>query len=273
MAGAIDAFGYAGKRALVVGGASGIGAATAQLVADLGAEVIVADYAEIPFDCAKKVELDVRDSASIAAGLEAIGGPIDALFSCAGIFTGPDVLRTNIIGQRELIERCIADGLLPRGSAIAMIASNAGLGWRQNLAELLELVDTPDTAAAEAWAAAHPERNQYAFSKEAVIVYCERRAMAFLQRGVRINALCPSSTDTPLARRSAGWLEYGTDYREAVGINVAQPSDQAHALAFLCSAAAGYISGTMLSVDGAIEGARATGTFTPQLPSVLTSVE
>lgn len=273
MASAIDAFGYAGKRVLVVGGASGIGAATAQLVAELGGEVVVADYAEIPFDCAKKIALDVRDSDSIAAGLQECGGPIDALFSCAGIFLGPDVLRTNVIGQRELIERCVDGGLMPRGSAIAMIASGAGLGWQQNLTEILEFVDTPDTPAAEAWCAAHPERNQYAFSKEVVIVYCARRALSFLQRGIRINALCPSSTDTPLARRSAGWLEYGTDYRAAAGIDVAQPIDQAYALAYLCSAAAGYVSGTLLSVDDGIQGSRVTGTFVPQVPTMSSASE
>ena len=268
MSSAIDAYGFHSKRALVVGGASGIGAATAQLVGELGAEVVVADYAEVPFDCTKTIALDLRDDASIAAAVDAVPGPIDALFACAGISAGPGVLRVNFTGQRELIERSVDRGLLPPASAIAMIASGAGLGWQQHMAEVLELVDTPDLAAGDAWAAAHPDLDQYPFSKEVVIGYCWRRAMHFLTKGIRINALCPSSTDTPLAQRSFGWLEYGTDYREKVGIEVAQPREQAYALAFLCSAAASYVVGAALSVDGGVNAARVTGTFTPKPPSL-----
>ena len=264
---AIDNYGYEGKRVLVVGGASGIGAATAELVADLGAEVVVADHAEVPFPCAQAIPLDLRDSASIAAAVDACGGPVDALFSCAGISEGPDIMGVNVIGQRELIERCVDGGLMPEGSAIAMIASGAGLGWSQHLSDILELIDTEGVDAAQAWCAAHPEFASYAFSKEVVIVYCAQRAFSFMQKGIRINALCPTSTDTPLARRSFGWLEYGTDFRAATAIDVAQPTEQAYPLAFLCSPAASYISGSFLSVDAGLQAARMTGTFQPQLPA------
>jgi NAD(P)-dependent dehydrogenase (short-subunit alcohol dehydrogenase family) len=264
---AIDNYGYEGKRVLVVGGASGIGGAAAQLVAGLGAEVVVADYAEVPFSCAQKVQLDLRHSASIAAAVEACAGPIDALFSCAGISEGADIMAVNVIGQWELIERCVDGGLMPEGSAIAMIASGAGLGWSQHLSDILELIDSPDIEAARAWSEAHPELASYAFSKEVVIAYCAQRAFSFMQKGIRINALCPTSTDTPLARRSFGWLEYGTDFRAATGIDVADPAEQAYPLAFLCSPAASYISGTILSVDAGLQAARLTGTFQPQLPS------
>ena len=267
MGSAIDAYGYHGKRVLVVGGASGIGAATAQLLAELGAEVVVADYAEVPFDCAKTIALDLRDDASIAAAVDAVPGPVDALFSCAGISSGEGVLRVNFTGQRELIEGCVDRGYLPGGSAVGMIASGAGLGWQQHMTDVMELVDTPDLATADAWVAAHPQLDQYAFSKEVVIGYCWRRAMDLLTKGIRLNALCPSSTDTPLAQRSFGWLEYGTDYRERVGIEVAKPIEQAYALAFLCSAAASYVVGATLSVDGGVNAARVTGTFTPKPPS------
>src|SRR5262245_29452985 len=183
MTAAIDAFGYAGKRVFVVGGASGIGAATAGLVRDLGAEVIVADYADVPFECAKQIAVDLRGPDSIEAAVDACGGPIDALFSCAGISTGTDVLRVNFVGQRDLIERCVDGGLMPRGSAIGMIASGAGLGWERNREAAFELIDTPDWATADAWVGAHPDLNHYAFSKEVVIAYCARRAFPLLQHG------------------------------------------------------------------------------------------
>ena len=83
-----DAFRYDGKRALVVGGATGMGAAVAELVQDLGAEVVVMDYAPVTLDGAKAISLDLRDKASIDAAVDECGGPIDALFSCAGVADG-----------------------------------------------------------------------------------------------------------------------------------------------------------------------------------------
>jgi NAD(P)-dependent dehydrogenase (short-subunit alcohol dehydrogenase family) len=270
MAGALGAFGYEGKRVLVVGGASGIGAATAQLVAELGAEVVVADYTEVPFDVAKSIQLDLRDKASVEAAVRACGGPIDALFSCAGLSSdGVEMMKVNVVGQRELIERLVGGGLMSKGSAIAMIASGAGVGWQQNLEIILELLDTTDVAAAEQWCEAHADICTYSFSKQVVVAYCARRAFEFLQHGVRINALCPSSTETPLAKRSAGWLEYGTDYREVVGLEVAKPIQQAYPLAFLCSDAADYMTGASLTIDGGVNAARTTGTFQPQIPTLL----
>ncbi|MET0145921.1 MAG: SDR family oxidoreductase [Ilumatobacteraceae bacterium] len=265
---ALEAFGYGGKRVLVVGGASGIGAATAQLVGELGAEVVVADFSEVPFDCAQTIALDLRDAASVAAAVDAVGRPIDALFSCAGISSGDDIMRVNVVGQRDLIDRCVERDLMTSGSAIGMIASGAGLGWQLNREQIVELLETADFAAAASWVDAHPDLSSYSFSKEVVVAYCFRQAFSLIQRGIRINALCPSSTDTPLARRSFGWLEYGTDYREATGIHVAKPIEQAYALAFLCSSAASYVSGAFLSVDAGVNASRTMGTFVPAPPSM-----
>src|SRR5262245_50599712 len=62
--GLFDAFSYAGKRAVVVGGATGMGAATAELVKDAGAEVVVMDRAEVTLDGVKSIHLDLSDKAS-----------------------------------------------------------------------------------------------------------------------------------------------------------------------------------------------------------------
>src|SRR5205807_4865849 len=83
-----DAFRYDGKRALVVGGATGMGAATAELVKDAGAEVVVMDRAEVTLDGVKAISLDLSDKASIDAAVEECGGPVHALFSCAGVEIG-----------------------------------------------------------------------------------------------------------------------------------------------------------------------------------------
>ena len=74
----MDRLRYDGKRALVVGGATGMGAAAAKSAAELGAEVIVMDYAPVNYDVAKSIQVDLRDPASIDAAIEQLDGPIHA---------------------------------------------------------------------------------------------------------------------------------------------------------------------------------------------------
>src|SRR4029077_7006139 len=133
------AFRYEGKRALVVGGASGMGAAVAELVQDAGAEVVGMDFAEVTLAGPKAIHVNLADSASIDAALDECGGPVDALFSCAGVADGtPGIEKINFIGPRPLIDRAIEKGFLGRGGAIAMISSTAGLGWRNHQDEVKE---------------------------------------------------------------------------------------------------------------------------------------
>src|SRR2546423_1428482 len=137
--GLFDAFNYKGKRALVVGGATGMGAAVAELVQDAGAEVVVMDRAEITLPGVKAIRLDLADKASIEAAVDECGGPVHALFSCAGVADGtPGLERINFIGHRYLIERLLAGDMLPRGSSIGFISSAAGMGWENSLPELLQ---------------------------------------------------------------------------------------------------------------------------------------
>jgi len=210
-----DAFRYDGKRALVVGGATGMGAATAELVQDLGAEVVVMDYAPVTLDGVKAINLDLRDRASIDAAVDECGGPIHAVFSCAGVADGTSgIEKINFIGHRHLIDRVIDKGYLGRGGAIAMISSTAGLGWRTHLDEVKEYLATPDFDAAAAWIEAHADKASYMWSKQAINVYVTSQAFPMLQRGIRINAILPGPTDTPLARANAElWLGFATDYR------------------------------------------------------------
>src|SRR4029453_1815767 len=167
-----DAFRYDGKRAVVVGGATGMGAATATLVADLGAEVVVLDRSpvELPGVTAGRIALADRDS--IDAGVAALDGPVHALFLCAGVADGtPGIERINFIGHRHLIDKLLEGGLLSRGSAIGMIASAAALGWDQAaLPELLEFLAIDDFDKATGWAVANGKAD-YRWSKQAVNTY------------------------------------------------------------------------------------------------------
>jgi NAD(P)-dependent dehydrogenase (short-subunit alcohol dehydrogenase family) len=264
-----DAFRYQGKRALVVGGATGMGAAAAELVQDAGAEVVVMDYAEVTLPGVKAINVNLSDKASIDAAVDQLGGPVHALFSCAGVADGtPGIERINFIGHRHLIDRLLAADLLPRGSAIGMISSFAGIGWQVNLELLNEYLDIGDFDAATRWAEEH-NKADYMWSKMAINAYVAREAFGLLKRGIRINAILPGPTNTPLARANEEmWLGFGADYREEVGIEASAPIEQAYPLVFLCSEAASGVTGITMVTDAGYYAAGLTASFEAAKPAV-----
>ncbi len=264
-----NAFRYDAKRVLVVGGATGMGAAVAELAQDAGAEVVVMDFAEVTLPGAKAIHVNLADAASIDAAVDECGGPVHALFSCAGVADGTaNIEKINFIGHRYLIDLLLARGLLPRGSAIGFISSAAGLGWEANLPLLKEYLDIADFDAAAQWAQEHG-KTDYMWSKQAICAYVAREAMPLLKRGVRINAICPGPTDTPLAQANKEmWLGFGSDYRAEVGVEAATPLEQAYPLVFLCSDAASAVSGTTMITDAGYFSVGVTEAFPDATPIV-----
>jgi aldehyde dehydrogenase (NAD+) len=245
-----DPFGYRGKRALVVGGATGMGAAVAEVVRDAGADVVVMDRSKVGLTGVRALAVDLADKRSIDAAVEKCGGRLDALFSCAGVADGtPGIERINFIGHRHMIDRMFAADMFPRGSAIGFISSAAGMGWEAQLPLLQEFLNIEDFDAAVAWVKDHGKAD-YMWSKQAICAYVARQALPFLKRGVRINATLPGPTDTPLARANADrWLGFGADYRKEANVEVSTSIEQARPLVFLCSDAAAAISGITMITD------------------------
>ena len=264
-----DAFRYNGKRALVVGGATGMGAAVAELVQDAGAEVVVMDYAEVTLPGVKAITVNLADKASIDAAVDELGGPVHALFSCAGVADGtPGIERINFIGHRHLIDRLLAGDMLPRGAAIGLISSAAGYGWQANLEVLHEYLAITDFDEATSWAQEHGKAD-YMWSKLAINAYVAREAFGLLKRGIRINAILPGPTDTPLARANAEmWLGFGSDYRDETGIEASTPLEQAYPLAFLCSDAAAGVTGITMVTDAGYFTSGISGSFPAATPAV-----
>jgi NAD(P)-dependent dehydrogenase (short-subunit alcohol dehydrogenase family) len=257
-----DAFRFDGKRALVVGGATGMGAAAAEVVRDAGGEVVVLDFAEITLPGVEAVHVNLAERASIDAALDACGGTVDALFSCAGVADGtPGIERINFIGHRHLIDRLLERDMLPRGSAIGMISSAAGLGWEASLDSLQELLDTTDWDEAVQWTLDKGWAD-YLHMKQAMCAYVARQAHPFFKRGIRINAICPGPTDTPLAQANKEmWLGFAADYRADVGSQPSTPLEQAYPLVFLCSDAAVAINGQTVISDQGYLASGITGSF------------
>ena len=196
-----DVLGYKGKRVIVTGCFSGMGEATAKLLLDLGAEVHGLDYKDSALPLASFNNVDLRDPASIEAGVAAIGGKVDALFNCAGLpqsFPPLDVMKVNFIGTRHLTEQVVP--LMGPGGAIASIASTGGLGWSRRIPTSMEIIGTKGFQAAVDWCEANLETvaEGYSFSKENVIVWTQFTGAHLIKKGVRINCTLPSPTQTPM---------------------------------------------------------------------------
>lgn len=266
-----DPFRYEGKRALVVGAATGMGAATAQTVAALGGEVVAVDVAEVTYPVAASHAVDLRDRSAVDELVAGLTEPIDAVFLCAGVADGTEGLMViNVISQRHLLDELRRRGQVGSGAAVALISSLAGIGWQAELPTLLDFLAASSWDAAVTWLDEHPGHDHYLFSKQVINAYVAHEAFGLMREGIRLNAVLPGPTDTPLARANADtWLAFGVDYRAAAGLEVLTPEHMARPLAFLNSDAAAGISGATLGVDQGQVVSALSGSFPDELVSAL----
>ncbi len=270
----MDAFEYNDRRVLVIGGATGMGAAAAKTVAGLGAEVLVMDVAEVDYPVGEAIQIDLRNQASVNTAIAALQGPIHTVFACAGVADGTEGLMIiNFISQRHIIERLVERDLIGRGASVVMISSVAGLGWQQAIPTVLEFLNQSTWDDAAAWVEATGSDN-YAFSKMAINTFVADRSFAMLQRGIRINAILPGPTDTPLARANADtWLSFGADFREAAGTKTLVSEQMGNVMAFLGSDAASGVNGVSLLVDDGHISSGITGSFENPMVKMLLGLQ
>lgn len=252
-----DVLGYEGKNVVITGAASGMGQAAAQLLVDAGARVHALDIAEVSVPVAAALKVDMKDGASIDAAVAQLPGEIYALFNCAGVpsppFSVQDTVLINFTGLRYLTESLV--DRIEEGGGIASIASTAGMGWKPNLErvkEFLALDNRHETATA--WLEANPDKvsDGYGFSKQCIIVYTMSMAQQLAKKGIRINCIAPSPTDSGFMKILKG---EGQIPDEAVELFL--PSNGTYAtgaemgapLVMLNSKLASFVSGNNLPVD------------------------
>jgi NAD(P)-dependent dehydrogenase (short-subunit alcohol dehydrogenase family) len=243
-------FDLAGRVALLVG-AGGLGAAIAAGLADFGARLAIADRdinlakasAEIcsrPGIEALATEIDIRDQASVAATvakIEAMTGRIDILVNAAGIqilkpateYTAEEwhrIIDTNLSGV-FFVTQAVAKGMLARGyGRILSIGSVSSL-------------------------LGHPYHAPYAASKGGVAIMTKSFATEWAPRGVTVNAIGPTYTETNLTKGIIS--DQATRDRVTAAVPMGRlgtPEDLVGAAVFLCSDAAGFVTGQTLYVDG-----------------------
>lgn len=259
-----DPLQYEGKRVVVTGAASGMGAACARSLTELGAEVHGIDINEGDVDVKELHRCDLGDEAEIDRTVEAIGGPVDSLFNCAGLPTtapGQKIMLVNFIGHRHLTEAMIPH--MSAGSSIGFISSAAGMGWLMQMETLMGLLMTSGFESAKAWCEEHDEAigsNGYGTSKDAINAYIAYRGFQLAPEGIRMNGIMPGPTDTPMMPSFVESMgeDFFASFPKPVGRN-STPEEQAWPLIMLNSPRSSYVTATSLMTDGGFSGGIYTG--------------
>ena len=249
-----DVLGYAGKKVVITGCATGMGAAAAELLVGLGAEVHALDIGDVQVGAKQIIRTDMKSRASIDAAIAQLPTEIDALFNCAGVphppFSAYDTMMINFVGLRHL-----TDALIPRlrtGGSITSIASTAGMAWKSNLELVRQFLALGTFERGAAFLDKGPDlkADAYAFSKQCIIVYTQSLAGELGKRGIRINCISPSPTASQFMVQLTKQIPEDAIklFCPAIG-RFAEPVEMGRVLVLLGSDLAGFISGVNLPVD------------------------
>jgi NAD(P)-dependent dehydrogenase (short-subunit alcohol dehydrogenase family) len=239
------------RVALITGGASGIGRATAELFVREGARVAVADYSKDGGqDTVKAIKeaggdamftpVDVSDSAQVTRMVDAVlraYGRIDILFNGAGILHYGTVLETDEQAWNRVLSINLTGTYLCCRTVLPHMIRQGG-GSIINVASTVGAHDACANAVA------------YVTSKGGVTLFTRAMAIDHAKQGVRVNALVPGATDTPMIRNAIA-----PEALEALAAShpigrLGRPEELAKAVLFLASDDASFVTGTAMYVDG-----------------------
>jgi NAD(P)-dependent dehydrogenase (short-subunit alcohol dehydrogenase family) len=246
---------FTGQVALVTGASAGMGLAAARAFAQFGASTVLADINETAVRAAADelagqgldvlpVVCDVSDEAQVAAAIAATVasyGKLDAAFNNAGIMMPPlktadtnnatydRLMAVNLTGVWNSLKHEILQMRTQQSGAIVNNSSIAGLK-------------------------SGSARSAYTATKHAVVALTKSTALEEGGQGIRVNAVCPGTIETPMVERmiAAGELDGDASAANAAIPRLGRADEIAAAVLWLCSAGASYVTGVALPVDGGL---------------------
>jgi NAD(P)-dependent dehydrogenase (short-subunit alcohol dehydrogenase family) len=237
----------------MTGGATGIGAAIKQRLRAEGNRVIVVDIKEADIIA----DLSSREGrqAAVAAIREAAAEGLDGLVTCAGLGSNvpnhPLITQVNYFGTVELIEG-LKDLVAAKLGSIVLISSNSAP--MNNSPEFVELLLSGEEPQALSYSETIAAQEVYSGTKKAVALWMRSKAADYAAAGVRMNAVAPGYTQTPMTEQVENDPTYGPairDFMASIPVGFpGKPEDQAAATSFLLSPQARFICGSVLFVDG-----------------------
>jgi NAD(P)-dependent dehydrogenase (short-subunit alcohol dehydrogenase family) len=245
---------FAGQRAVVTGGGSGIGLATAMLLAERGAAVACLDLdpAAAP-EPIVAITADVADDAvadAVAEAARRLGG-IDILVNNAGIGAQGTVADNDIDEWRRVLDVNVLGMVRVARAALPPLRESAAAGRRPAIVQTCSIVAT----------AGLPNRALYGASKGAVYSLTLSMAADHVREGIRVNCVNPGTADTPWVRRLLA--EAADPDAELAALRARQPGGRlvsaeevASAICYLASPLNAATTGTSLAVDGGMQGLR-----------------
>lgn len=246
---------FTNKVSLVTGGASGIGRATALAFAREGAKVLVSDIAE---NGGQETVRMIREASGDATFVQADvtqWGEVAALIG-ATINTYQQLdFALNSAGVQGVRART-AD--YPEDEWGHVIDVNLNSVWYSMKFELDQMMKQGHgviiNLASVAGVVGFPSHSAYSASKHAVVGLTKSAALEYIRKGIRINAVCPGFTDTPMMQRA---MEEEPEYTKRLiervpARRMGTPEEVAAAILYLCSDQAGFLTGHTLVLDGGI---------------------
>jgi len=238
---------FSNKTIIITGGARGIGAATAKLFAEEGAQVFVLDIQSLEYESSniKLIHCDVSKPEQVASAIQSIS-KVDYLFCNAGIHLFADIEETKLTDLNQIVSTNLLGTIYCLQNVLPIMK-------QQNAGSIVLMGSDQAFIAKEQCAI-------YGTTKAAIAQLAKSTALDYARYNIRVNCVCPGTIDTKMYWNVIDQFVERTGFtkQEVIAMilsrlplrRVGQPEEVAHVVSFLCSDESSFMTGALISADG-----------------------